>query len=78
MPGQRQGSAWGVPFTSNPRRDACDNRRKKIEIKNAIPVVMPAMPVFASSAMPVDDSTNSVTGDVPKRAPIKMQNPSTQ
>ena len=51
---------------------------KKIEIKNAIPVTMPAMPVFAPSAIPVDDSMNAVTGDVPRRAPMEMQNASTQ
>ena len=51
---------------------------KKMEMKNAIPVVTPAMPVFAPSAIPVDDSTNGVTGDVPKRALNTMHNPSTQ
>ena len=51
---------------------------KKMEIKNAIPVTMPAMPVLAPSAIPVDDSIYAVTGDVPRRAPIEMQNASTQ
>ena len=51
---------------------------KKTEIKNATPVTMPAMPVFAPSAIPVDDSMYAVTGDVPRRAPIEMQNASTQ
>ena len=51
---------------------------KKMEIKNATPVTMPAMPVLAPSAIPVDDSMNAVTGDVPRRAPIEMQNASTQ
>lgn len=51
---------------------------KKREKKNAIPVVMPAIPVFAPSAIPVDDSTNGVTGDVPKRALIIIPRASTQ
>jgi hypothetical protein len=51
---------------------------KKREKKNAIPVVMPAIPVFAPSAIPVDDSTNGVTGDVPKRALVIIPTASTQ
>lgn len=51
---------------------------KKRERKNAIPVVMPAIPVFAPSAIPVDDSTNGVTGVVPRRALIIIPNASTQ
>ena len=51
---------------------------KKRERKNAIPVVIPAIPVFAPSAIPVDDSTNGVTGVVPRRALIMIPNASTQ
>ena len=36
------------------------------------------MPVFAPSAILVDDSMYAVPGDIPRRAAIEMQNASTQ
>ena len=46
--------------------------------KNMMPVIIAVMPVFPPSEIPVADSTNAVTGDVPMSAPMEMQNASTQ
>ena len=51
---------------------------KKTEMKNMKPVVIAVMPVRPPSAMPVADSMNAVTGDVPMSAPMEIENASTQ
>lgn len=51
---------------------------KKMQMRKQTPVVMAVRPVFPPSAIPAPDSMNAVTGDVPKRAPMDMQNESVQ
>ena len=51
---------------------------KKIEMKNAIPVVIAVIPVLPPSEMPVALSINAVTGGVPMSAPMLILNASTQ
>ena len=61
-------------------RDGMDAKmgEKKTEMKNAMPVVTAVMPVLPPSEIPVADSMNAVTGDVPMSAPMLMLNASTQ
>lgn len=51
---------------------------KKMQIRKQTPEVMAVRPVLPPSAMPALDSMKAVTGDVPKSAPIEMQNESVQ
>ena len=51
---------------------------KKMETKNMMPVTIAVIPVRPPSAIPVADSMNAVTGDVPMSAPMEIENASTQ
>jgi hypothetical protein len=51
---------------------------KKIDNIKHNPVVNAVNPVLPPSAMPAPDSMKAVTGDVPIRLPIVMQNASVQ
>ena len=51
---------------------------KKREMMKHSPVVMAVKPVLPPSAIPAPDSINAVTGDVPKRLPIEIENASAQ
>ena len=51
---------------------------KNTETKNARPVTIAVMPVLPPSEIPVADSMNAVTGEVPMSAPMLMLNASTQ
>ena len=50
---------------------------KKTAIKKQIPVTQDVRPVLPPSEMPAPLSTNAVTGETPKRAPIEAQMAST-
>lgn len=51
---------------------------KNTDTKNASPVNTAVSPVLPPSVIPVADSMNAVTGDVPISAPMEIENASTQ
>lgn len=51
---------------------------KKIEMIKQRPVIIAVKPVLPPSAIPEPDSINAVTGDVPSKAPIEIDNASTE
>jgi hypothetical protein len=51
---------------------------KNTDTRKARPVVTAVIPVFPPSEIPVADSMNAVTGDVPISAPIEIEKASTQ
>jgi hypothetical protein len=50
---------------------------KNTEMKKAMPVMQDVRPVLPPSEIPAPDSTNAVTGGLPKSAPIEMEMAST-
>jgi hypothetical protein len=51
---------------------------KNMEMMKQRPQVIAVSPVFPPSAIPAPDSMNVVTGEVPRRAPMDIQNASVQ
>ena len=51
---------------------------KNRDIMKHNPVVTAVSPVLPPSAIPAPDSMNAVTGDVPNRLPIEIENASAQ